>query len=104
MSANRSITGAALVPYQRRSDHIEAAKHLRLTVTRYIADRASLNDIHGAVATLVSVAPVGGEPGYRGYRGKRDQGKDRNNALRTAAKLVAEASVVLRGLLDGDGS
>lgn len=65
MSKGRSVTGAAAVPYFPRSRHIEAAKHLRLTVTRYIADRATLNDIHEAVAMLVSEAPVTGEPGYR---------------------------------------
>jgi len=45
--------------------HIEAAKHLRLTVTRYIAKRATLDDIRDAMATLVAAAPVAGEPGYR---------------------------------------
>lgn len=49
----RSTTGEAAVPYYRGSDRIEAAKHLRLTTTRYIADRATLDDIREAMTMLV---------------------------------------------------
>lgn len=67
----RSTTGRAAVPYYPRSQHIEAAKHLRLTVTRYIADRASLADIQEAMAMLVAAAPVSGERGY--HKGDKEQ-------------------------------
>ena len=52
----RSTTGDAAVPYFRRSYRIEAAKHLRLMVTRYINDRASLDDIREAMSILVNEA------------------------------------------------
>jgi hypothetical protein len=65
MSRGRSTTGGPAVPYYVRASHIEAAKHLRLTVTRYIADRASLDDIREAMALLVAATPVAGERGYR---------------------------------------
>lgn len=68
-NAGRSTTGGPKVPYYRQADHIEAAKYLRLTVTRYLADRASLDDIREAMAILVAAAPVTGEPGHR----KRDK-------------------------------
>lgn len=64
-NAGRSTTGEAKVPYYRQADHIEAAKYLRLTVTRYIADRASLNEIEEAMVMLRSAAPVQGERGHR---------------------------------------
>jgi hypothetical protein len=60
----RSTTGRGQ-PYQPRAPHIEAAKHLRLTVTRYIAQRASLNDIREAMSMLVAVAPVPGDRGFK---------------------------------------
>lgn len=49
----RSTTGEAAVPYYHGSDRIEAAKYLRLTTTRYIADRATLDDIREALTMLV---------------------------------------------------
>lgn len=64
-NSGRSTTGKAAVPYYLSTPAKEAAKHLRLTVTRYLADRATLDDIHEAVAMLVREAPVKGEPGYR---------------------------------------
>jgi hypothetical protein len=60
----RSTTGGPAVPYYPGTPHKEAARHLRLTVTRYIADRASLDDIRNAMTELVSVAPVPGDPGF----------------------------------------
>jgi hypothetical protein len=67
-NSGRSTTGAPKVPYQPGSPHLEAARHLRLTVTRYINERASLSEIEEAMAMLRAVAPVKGEPGYRGTR------------------------------------
>lgn len=61
MSRGRSTTGGPAVPYQPRAPHIEAAKHLRLTVTRYIAERASLADVKEAMTMLVAAAPVPGD-------------------------------------------
>lgn len=61
----RSTTGRAAVPYYTRGAHIEAAMHLRLTVTRYLADRASLAEIEEAMAMLRAAAPVAGERGHR---------------------------------------
>lgn len=52
----RSTTGEPAVPYYVQAPHIEAAKHLRLTVTRYLADRASLRDVEEAWTMLRSVA------------------------------------------------
>lgn len=64
-NAGRSTTGEPKVPYYIQSQHIEAAKHLRLTVTRYISERASLREIEEAMSMLRSEAPVQGEAGYR---------------------------------------
>lgn len=61
----RSTTGEPQVPYYRQAPHIEAAKHLRLTVTRYINDRASLADVEEAMVMLRAEAPVAGERGHR---------------------------------------
>lgn len=48
----RSTTGGPKVPYYMRAPHIEAAKHLRLTVNRYINERASLREIEEAMDML----------------------------------------------------
>lgn len=48
----RSTTGEAIVPYYRQSDRVEAAKYLRLTVTRYLTDRATMKDIREAMQLL----------------------------------------------------
>jgi hypothetical protein len=64
-NAGRSTTGEARVPYYRQADHIEAAKHLRLTATRYIADRAALREVEEAMVMLRAAAPVAGERGAR---------------------------------------
>lgn len=58
-NAGRSTTGDAAVPYYVRSPRVEAAKHLRLTVARYIADRASLSDVEEAMAMLRQAAADG---------------------------------------------
>ena len=50
--SNRSTTGGPKVPYYSRGAHVEAAKYLRLTVTRYLADRASMKDIREAMSML----------------------------------------------------
>lgn len=65
MSKGRSTTGGPAVPYYRMSEHIEAAKYLRLTVNRYINDRASLREIEEAMTMLRASAPVAGERGHR---------------------------------------
>ena len=64
-NAGRSVAGGPKVPYYQQADHIEAAKHLRLTVTRYIADRASLREVEEAMVMLRAAAPVAGERGAR---------------------------------------
>lgn len=48
----RSTTGEAAVPYYRGTDAQEAAKHLRLTVTRFLADRANFSEIEEAMDIL----------------------------------------------------
>lgn len=53
------------MPYYPSSKHIEAAKYLRLTVTRYINNRGSLREIEEAMAMLRAEAPVTGERGHR---------------------------------------
>lgn len=60
-----SRTGGPAVPYYYSGAHMEAARHLRLTVTRYIADRANLAEVEEAMAMLRAAAPVAGEPGHR---------------------------------------
>lgn len=55
-NAGRSTTGEAKVPYYRGSERVEAAKHLRLTVTRYLADRANLTEVEEAMDMLRNVA------------------------------------------------
>lgn len=62
-NAGRSTTGEPNVPYYIQSPHIEAAKHLRLTVTRYISDRASLREIEEAMSMLRAAHAVGAEAG-----------------------------------------
>jgi hypothetical protein len=52
----RSTTGDVQVPYYVQSPRIEAARHLRLTVTRYLADRASLSDVEDAMTLLRQAA------------------------------------------------
>ena len=48
----RSTTGEPQVPYYRQSDRIEAAKHLRLTVTRYLAGREPIDSVREAMKLL----------------------------------------------------
>lgn len=48
----RSTTGEAAVPYYLGTPVTEAAKHLRLTLTRFLADRASFKDVHEAMEIL----------------------------------------------------
>jgi len=57
-NAGRSTTGEPRVPYYVQAPHIEAAKHLRLTVTRYIKDRALFREIEDALDMLRDVAGV----------------------------------------------
>lgn len=55
-NAGRSTTGQAKVPYYRQNDRIEAAKHLRLTVTRYLAGREALSTVREAMQMLEDAA------------------------------------------------
>ncbi len=48
----RSTTGGPAVPYYPGTPVEEAAKHLRLMVTRFLAKRASLKEIEEAMAML----------------------------------------------------
>lgn len=64
-NAGRSTSGEAKVPYYPQAPHIEAAKHLRLTVTRYIAGRALLREVEEAMVMLRAAAPVAGDRGVR---------------------------------------
>jgi hypothetical protein len=66
----RSTTGGPAVPYCNVSARIDAARHLRLTVTRYIADRATLADIETAMVMLRAAVPVDDEPGHRAKGGR----------------------------------
>lgn len=43
--SNRSTTGGPRVPYYPEGQAVEAAKHLRLTVTRHLASKASFADV-----------------------------------------------------------
>lgn len=58
----RSTTGGPKVPYYRQSDCVEAAKHLRLTVTRYLADRTTMNEIREAMSMLNAAYNEGKKP------------------------------------------
>lgn len=55
-NAGRSTTGEPKVPYYRGSERVEAAKHLRLTVTRYLAERANFSEVEEAMDILRNVA------------------------------------------------
>lgn len=48
----RSTTGGAAVPYYRGTPVKEAAKHLRLTVTRFLAEREPFESVHRAMEIL----------------------------------------------------
>lgn len=48
-------------PYAPQAKWKEAAKYLRLTVTRYLAERALLRDVEEAMMMLRQVAPVAGD-------------------------------------------
>jgi hypothetical protein len=49
-NSGRSTTGEAVVPYFPGTPIQEAAKHLRLTATRFLAERASLAEVHQAIS------------------------------------------------------
>jgi hypothetical protein len=51
-NAGRSTTGEPTVPYYLGTPAQEAAKHLRLTVSRYLAARASFSEIEKAMDML----------------------------------------------------
>ena len=51
-NSGRSTTGGPAVPYYRGSDIQEAAKHLRLTVTRFLADREPFATVEQAMSML----------------------------------------------------
>lgn len=64
-NAGRSTSGEARVPYYLQSPRIEAAKHLRLTVTRYLNERASFREVEEAMDMLRAEAaprPAGKDP------------------------------------------
>ncbi len=48
-NAGRSTTGEAAVPYYVESPLREAAKHLRLTASRFLSERASAREVDEAV-------------------------------------------------------
>lgn len=48
-NAGRSTTGGPKVPYYPRGGVIEAAKHLRRTLSRFISSNASVNDVEDAI-------------------------------------------------------
>lgn len=51
-NAGRSTTGRSKVPRQPESTLREAVKHLRLTCTRFLADRASQKDLEEALGIM----------------------------------------------------
>lgn len=51
-NAGRSTTGGPMVPEYLEAPWREAAKHLRLTVTRYLADRVLFRDVEEAMEML----------------------------------------------------
>lgn len=53
-NAGRSTTGEAAVPYYVGSPITEAAKHLRLTVTRFLSERASEAEVDEAYSFWLS--------------------------------------------------
>jgi len=44
-NSGRSTTGETAVPYYLGTPAQEVAKHLRLTVTRFLSERASVGDV-----------------------------------------------------------
>jgi hypothetical protein len=55
-NAGRSTTGGPKVSYYRGSDRIEAAKHLRLVMSRYLVDRANFSEVEEAMDILRNAA------------------------------------------------
>ena len=72
-NAGRSTTGEPKVPYYIQAPHIEAAKHLRLTVTRYINDRAALREVEEAMALLRSAVSTTSTPSPQDPPTSRDK-------------------------------
>src|SRR5689334_23176197 len=60
-NAGRSTTGEPKVPYYRGTPTQEAAKYLRLTVTRYLNDRANFSEIEEAMDMLRDAAEADGD-------------------------------------------
>jgi len=48
-NSGRSTAGEAAVPYYLGTPAQEAAKHLRLTATRFLSERASVSDVDEAI-------------------------------------------------------
>jgi len=61
-NAGRSTTGGPKVPYYPQGKRVEAAKYLRLTVTRYLAERATLKDVQEAMSMLEAAHSEGNQP------------------------------------------
>lgn len=70
-NSGRSTTGEAAVPYYVESAPREAAKHLRLTATRFLAERATAGDVDEAIrmwdgatnrATPTALRPMSSAP------------------------------------------
>lgn len=56
-NAGRSTTGEAAVPYYVESPASEAARHLRTTATRFLAQRATRGDLDEAARIWLGPAP-----------------------------------------------
>ncbi len=65
-NAGRSTTGEAAVPYYVESPRREAAKHLRLMMTRFLAERAAPGEVDEAIRVwrdaAKTSAPTPGSP------------------------------------------
>lgn len=63
-NSGRSTTGEASVPYYVESAPREAAKHLRLTAARYLAERATAGEVDEAIRMWgeATRAASGGRP------------------------------------------
>ena len=61
-NSGRSTTGGPKVPYHPRSRLVEAAKHLRLTTSRFIDERALFSEVEEAMSMLRSAAQAGERP------------------------------------------
>jgi hypothetical protein len=99
-NGGRSTTGEAAVPYYVESPEREAAKYLRLTASRFLAERASSHELDEAIKIWhdSTRAPDGQRHGEESMR-KREKNPEERTKMTTdsSEKLRELALSVTRG-------